>query len=329
MGSKNKPIVSIVIRCFNEERHIGKLLHGVFSQIDVPLEVIVVDSGSTDNTLEIAHQYPTKVVSISSSEFTFGRALNRGCAAAQGEFFVFASAHVYPVHKEWIKSLLKPFDIAEVGAVYGKQRGGENAKFSEQRIFDQWYPNSDITIQDTPFCNNANCAIRRGLWEQHPYNEDITGLEDLHWAQNISHQGYRVSYAADAEVIHVHNETPRQIFNRYRREAIALKFTYPEQSMSLPSFTALFSKNVIFDYFAAAKKREFLKRITEIPMFRLMQLWGAYTGFHQNGEISEKLKRTFYYPSSPPQALTSEALKTKDRIINYTNLTQPTAKPLH
>lgn len=299
------PRASLIVRCYNEEAHIGKLLYGLQAQADVDFETIVVDSGSTDRTVEISRSYGAKLVFINPEDFTFGRALNLGCGQARGEFLVFASAHVYPTHQHWLKTLLDPFDNSRIGAVYGKQRGGDNSQFSEHRIFEQWFPEKDIPVQDTPFCNNANCAVRRALWQEVRYDEEITGLEDLKWAKEIVSLGYRVAYAADAEIIHVHDETPRTIMNRYRREAIALKQTYPEQRMNFVSFVNLLTRNVLADYAHAARSGQLLGAITEIPTFRLMQFWGAYLGFRQSGTVPQKLKQTFYYPalnnSGPPR----------------------------
>ena len=91
------PRCSLVIRAYNEAKHLGRLLDGIQQQTIQEVEVILVDSGSTDGTLEIAAQYPLQVQRISAQEFTFGRSLNRGIAAASSEWVVIASAHVYPV----------------------------------------------------------------------------------------------------------------------------------------------------------------------------------------------------------------------------------------
>ena len=128
---KNRQSCSIVIRCYNEEQHIGRLLSGIMQQSVKDVDIIVVDSGSTDATVPIASRYPVKILSITPEEFTFGRALNLGCSAARGEFIVIASAHVYPVFDDWLEQLLKPFDDPSVALVYGKQRGGDTTKYSE------------------------------------------------------------------------------------------------------------------------------------------------------------------------------------------------------
>ena len=73
------------------------------------VEIILVDSGSTDRTLEIASQYPVRVVHIQPQDFTFGYSLNQGITASHGELIVIASAHVYPVYPDWLECLLAPF----------------------------------------------------------------------------------------------------------------------------------------------------------------------------------------------------------------------------
>lgn len=201
---------SLVIRAYNEERYIGRLLEGVRRQTVTDVEVILVDSGSTDATPAIAAQYGAKIIHIPPQEFTFGRSLNRGIAAATRDFIVIASAHVYPVYPDWLERLLEPFADPKIALTYGKQRGDENSKFSEHQIFARWFPEESTLNQPHPFCNNANAAIRRSLWEQHPYDETLTGLEDLAWAKWAQSQGWRIAYIAEAEVIHVHNETPRR-----------------------------------------------------------------------------------------------------------------------
>ena len=179
------PKASIVIRCFNEEQHIGRLLSGIAQQTLKDIEIILVDSGSTDDTVAIATRFPVRVLSIPPEEFSFGRSLNIGCQEAKGDFIVITSAHTYPVYDDWLEQLLKPFSDTRVGLVYGKQRGFENTKYSEHQIFAHWFPEQSNPNQNHPFCNNANSAIRRELWEQLPYNEELTGLEDLDWAKAI------------------------------------------------------------------------------------------------------------------------------------------------
>ena len=165
---------SIVIRAYNEEKHIGRLLEGIRHQTLKDVEIILVDSGSTDGTVSVAESFGARIVHIRPEEFTFGRSLNYGIKAATREFIVIASAHVYPVYPDWLETLLRPFQDDSVALTYGKQRGPDFAKFSEQQIFHQWYPDVSKPKQETAFCNNANAAIRKSLWEKNNYDETLT-----------------------------------------------------------------------------------------------------------------------------------------------------------
>src|SRR5262245_3732282 len=286
---------SIVIRASNEEKHIGRLLEGIRQQTIQDVEFILVDSGSTDKTISIAESFGARIVRIASEEFTFGRSLNFGVRAATREFVVIASAHVYPVYPDWLESLLRPFENEAIALTYGKQRGPETAKYSEQQIFHQWYPDTGRPNQETAFCNNANAAIRKSLWELNPYDETLTGLEDLAWAKWAREQRHKIAYVPEAEIIHVHNETPRGVFNRYRREAMAFKKIYPESHFSIYDFIRLTTMNILSDLWHAARERVLWKNIASIFQFRFRQFHGTRIGHHETGIVTPQLRETFYY----------------------------------
>ena len=294
---------SIVVRAYNEEKHIGRLLEGIRHQTLKDVEIVLVDSGSTDKTIFIAESFGARIVRIASDEFTFGRSLNFGIRAATRELIVMASAHVYPVYHDWLETLLRPFEIERVALTYGKQRGPKSAKYSEQQIYHQWYPDISKPKQETTFCNNANAAIRRSLWEKNPYDEALTGLEDLAWAKWAEEQRYDISYVAEAEVIHIHNETPRGVFNRYLREAMAFKMIYPESHFNVYDFVRLTAMNILSDLWHAARERVLLKNIASIVWFRLMQFHGTRIGYRETSLVTPQLRETFYYARARNQTL--------------------------
>ncbi len=299
------PRCSIIVRAYNEERHIGRLLAGILEQNVSDVEIILVDSGSTDATVAIASRFPVRIVTIDPEEFTFGRSLNIGCRAARGEFLVMVSAHAYPVYSDWLEKLLAPFEDHRVALTYGKQRGDQRTRFSEQQVFKKWFPDRSNLRQQTPFCNNANAAIRRDLWIQHPYDESLSGLEDLAWAIWALQQGYHLAYVAEAEVVHVHQEAPHQVRNRYRREAMALAQLRPQAKLSFWDVLKLWGGNVISDFWHAAQEGKLRRAAPGILQFRSMQFLGTYQGFRTTA-LTDELKYSFYYPLSPrsPQAAT-------------------------
>jgi len=286
---------SVVIRAYNEGKYLGRLLEGIKQQTLRDTEVILVDSGSTDDTVSIAESFGTKIVRIPSAEFTFGRSLNYGIQAASREFVVMASAHVYPTYPDWLETLLRPFQDDQVALTYGKQRGCAGSKYSESQIFHQWYPDLSKPRQETAFCNNANAAIRKSLWEKNPYDETLTGLEDLAWAKWATQQGHAIAYVAEAEIIHVHNETPRGVYNRYRREAMALRKIYPEAHFNFYDFLRLTATNIFSDLWHAARERVLLKNFASIFWFRYMQFHGTRMGHRETSLVTPQLRETFYY----------------------------------
>ena len=238
---------------------------------------------------------------------------------AQGEFIVIASAHVYPLYKNWLEELLKPFQDQKIGLVYGRQAGGKDTRFSEHQVFSKWFPEESDISHDNPFCNNANSAIRKKLWEIYPYDEDLTGLEDIAWAKKCIHAGYNIAYQAEALVVHLHYEKPVQTYNRYRREAMALKKIFPEQKFRIWDFIRLYFTNVTNDYLKAIRSGVFIHNWYDIVRFRLMQFWGTYRGFVYFDKISDSLKKTLYYPNQNGKTNTSTSVqdKTNNLRIDY------------
>ena len=288
--------ISIIIRCLNEDQHIGRLLSGILKQTHQNIEIIVVDSGSKDQTLAIARQFPTKIVQIKPEDFSFGYALNVGCAAATGDLLLFASAHVYPIYDDWLELMAQPFENQEVALVYGKQRGDHRNKYSEHQVFAKWFPEQSNLNQKHPFCNNANCIIRRSLWEKYPYDETLTGLEDLAWAKRILEENHRIAYQAAATIIHVHEETWANVFNRYRREAIALRLIMKNETFNFLTFLTLVTKNIIDDWKQALHDGVFLRQFFNIILFRMNQFWGTYRGYKQSYLLDNAVRERFYYP---------------------------------
>jgi len=313
----SRPRASVIVRCYNEREHIGRLLYGIYEQTVDDVEVLLVDSGSTDGTIDVARQYPIDdVVYISPEQFSFGRALNYGVDAADGEFCVFASAHVYPTRRDWLERLLEPFED-DVALVYGKQRGDDRTKFPEKRVFRRWFPDHDIDRQWSPFCNNANAAIRRSVWEERRYDESLPGLEDLDWGKRVREAGWEISYAADAEIIHVHEETAREVYNRYRREAIAHREIMDDDGFTFLDCCRLFASNTMADYRAALREGELPGSALEIPRFRLMQFLGTWRGFNQEVPVSDRLRQRFFYPDSEGYPELSEEVHDRDLRIDY------------
>jgi glycosyltransferase involved in cell wall biosynthesis len=292
-----KKSVSVVIRTLNEERYLKELLAAVQSQSQdrYDIETVIVDSGSTDQTLLIAKAYNCRITTIEKSEFTFGRSLNIGCAFAQGDFLVFISGHCIPVNEQWVNELVTPLED-RCAYSYGRQMGRDSTKFSERQLFKKYFPESSRLPQEGFFCNNANAALRRDVWQCYHFDETLTGCEDMFLGKQLVTDGFDLGYVASAPVYHIHDEQWPQVLNRYEREAVALQRILPEVTLSAWEALGYFVIGVGKDFRAAVSEGVFFREWESILRFRRAQYLGAYRGNRRNRKISAAMKARYFYP---------------------------------
>jgi rhamnosyltransferase len=291
--------ISIVFRALNEERWLGHALKACKAQVLAPetnVDFVLVDSGSTDSTMDIARRHGCRIVHIDKSEFTFGRSLNRGCEAARGDILVFMSAHCIPSSDTWLENLIRPLTEGVCDYVYGRQAGHEISRFSEHRVFAHYFGDESKLPQEGFFCNNANSALLRSVWSQHRFDETVTGLEDMVLAKAITSGGGKIGYVADAPVVHIHEETLQQTHRRYYREALTMRSIMPEVHFHLWDMLSCFVAGVVHDMADAARSRVLLREAAGITCFRFMQYWGTYRGHNEHRALSQAQKVSYYYP---------------------------------
>lgn len=197
------PPVSVVIRTKNERRWIRHCLEMVYRQELAPIEVILVDNGSDDGTVEVARQLGVQTV-LTIQDYSPGRALNLGAAKSAGEYIVFLSAHCVPVRTDWLQNLIDPFVDQDVAGVYGRQVPFEFSSPSDKRDLHLAFGPESVRQVKNPFFHNANSAVRRSVWAEMPFDEDLTNIEDWMWGNEVIEKGLALFYSADAEVFH-HN----------------------------------------------------------------------------------------------------------------------------
>jgi 2-desacetyl-2-hydroxyethyl bacteriochlorophyllide A dehydrogenase len=245
----SQPEISVVIRTFNEEKFLPDLLDALNLQFFQDFETIVVDSGSMDRTREIAARKANKLLPIESHDFTFGHSLNVGIQAAAGKYIAIISAHTLPFNPDWLGKLTEPLHDNNTAMVYGRQLGGKSSKFSETQDMRRTFgPKRAVLRPPRFFANNANSAVRKDLWQQHPFDEGLLGLEDIEWAKYWMERNYQVVYEPAAALFHIHEENWRQIRRRYYREAVAARWIGikgPGQAIASP---VLETARLIFDW---------------------------------------------------------------------------------
>jgi len=302
-------LASIIIRTLNEGRHLNELLSHIESQEtdDLDYEVIVVDSGSTDDTLQIAMSHGCKILYITREEFSFGRSLNRGCAAATGDLLVIISGHCVPTNQKWLQELCQPLVMGVASYSYGRQIGGPSSHYSECRIFSKYYPEQSQIPQEGFFCNNANSGVKRSSWEKHKFNEDLTGLEDMELAKRLVYEGENIAYVAEASVYHYHEESWGQIKRRFEREAIALQRIMPQVHLHVQDLIRYTFSSIWLDWKAAYRDQVFISQAIDITKYRVLQFWASYVGNHEHRKLSRAQKEEYFYPKELRRSNESES----------------------
>lgn len=303
-------LVSIVIRTLNEAEHLGDLLAMIKRQkTDFDVETVLIDSGSTDGTVEIAKSYGCRITTITKEEFSFGRSLNWGCDYSDGDILVLISGHCVPADEHWLQNMCQPLIDGVASYSYGRQIGDDNSNYSERRIFAKYYPAESAIPQREFFCNNANSALLRNVWEDYKFDEDLTGLEDMELSKRIWNKGHKIAYVAEAPVFHHHTESWAQVRRRFEREAIALREIMPEVHVTPMDMLRWIMTSTLRDWRAAWRNGITSTSKFEMLRYRWNQYVGSYKGNHDHRRMSQELKQYYFYPEVTEKADKDEWLK--------------------
>jgi rhamnosyltransferase len=205
---------SIIIPTKNAGARFDQVLKAIIkNRVDFDYEVIIVDSGSTDNTKDITKNFPVKLIEIGPLSFSHGGSRNIGAEDAQGEILVFLSQDSIPKDEMWLANLLKGFDDTEVAGIFGRQIPNTDASGMEKFFLEYTYPDSRVikdsinpdhcTLQDM-FFSNVNSAIRKTFWENNKFREDLIMSEDQAWAKDVLIKKKKIIYEPKAAVYHSH-----------------------------------------------------------------------------------------------------------------------------
>src|SRR3989338_1573968 len=225
--------VSIIIPTKNAGEKLDSVLKGVFaSRVNFGYEVIVVDSGSLDNTRKIIGRYPVKLIEIEPLSFSHGGSRNIGANNAAGEVLVYLSQDAIPEDEGWLASLVSGFNDRNTAGIFGRQIPDESSSALEKFFLQYVYPdykiikdsvNPDNCILQDIFFSDVNSAIRKSEWENNKFREDLIMSEDQAWSRDMLMKKKKIVYEPQAAVYHSHNYTIRRLMMRNFDSGLSLK----------------------------------------------------------------------------------------------------------
>ncbi|WCN38094.1 glycosyltransferase family 2 protein [Aneurinibacillus uraniidurans] len=251
MGEEKEKIkCSVIIPTKNGGGIFQQVLNKVLDQeIDGIFEVVIIDSGSKDGTVEFIESIRKenkKVIlrKIAPNDFGHGKTRNLGASYANGEYLVFITQDALPFDNAWLKNLISIFDEdSEVVGVFGKHIPYDDCDIFEKDNINRHFLNFglDTTIfylddkeryeRDEGyrhllcFYSDNSSAMRKSIWEKTPY-PDVDFAEDQLWAKKIIEQGYKKAYAPHSIVYHSHKYSLKEQFRRYYDEYKGLNKIY-------------------------------------------------------------------------------------------------------
>ena len=251
----NKPLISVVIPVRNEIKKIQNCIEGILNQSVKVFEIIVIDSGSTDGTIELLKKYNSvQIISIPSDKFNHGTTRNIGIEVAKGEFILMTVGDAIATNNKWIENLLLGFINDTVACVYGQQIVPHEKDANPLEWFRPVTKNPQLQMYKSggkmefellspkekntyATIDNVTAMYRSDFLKKHPFQK-ITYGEDLTWGKWAQENGYTIIFNPNARVYHYHITDCK--FNFKRTFAVLyLRFT-------LFGYVPKYKKDVLF-----------------------------------------------------------------------------------
>ena len=217
--------VSVLLLTKDGRSDLEQSLPILFQQsISVPFEVMAIDSGSTDGTLDLLRLFGVQVTEIRPAEFHHARTRNLAASLAHGNIIVFLSQDAIPASTDWLAAMIANFHDPDVGAVYGRQLPKRGSSLERQDVLHTMYGEARIVKDPAQrssrgyrfyHFSDVNAAMRRSVWEGARFPEELRVFEDLGIAKHILDRGWKIVYEPKAAVFHSHFHTTIGLFKRY------------------------------------------------------------------------------------------------------------------
>lgn len=210
---------SILLRLKNEAKHVGSVMRALATQTFSDYEIVVVDSGSTDGTLDIVSAYPIKLVQIRPEQFSYGYALNVGAQHATGRYIVGLSGHSIPTGDRWLEHLIEACSPPWAAASYSRLVPYPGGPWRYNLIYAYLYPSRWRRQFGQHAFHNASSCVKADLWRRFAFDERLPACEDQDWGHRVRRLGYELVYEPRSAIYHAHDESiPRYLERTLLRE---------------------------------------------------------------------------------------------------------------
>jgi rhamnosyltransferase len=282
------PLVSIVLRSFNEAWALRDTLQAVAAQDYRNWELIVIDSGSTDGSQELIRAAaPAHFVQIKPHEYNPSRVMNHGMRLARSEFGIFLNADATPQGASWLRPLALALQDSKTAAVFGRQIPRENCEAVYACDYDRCFGPRRESAQWEHFFSMVSSGIRKDIWSQRGFLEKLQYAEDDEFTRWARAEGWKVVYCPDSVVMHSHNYTPAQAYKRSFGDAKALAASWSGSPAEFNFFrTQLLGWASDFRHDVSFCLRE--GRVRELPhaaRIRWEQRRGKLEGFREGWRV--------------------------------------------
>jgi rhamnosyltransferase len=282
--------VSIFIPTKNPGKDFKKVLNQISIQSEKNFEVIIVDSGSTDNTLKIINNYKNKINiqlhQIKPQEFGHGKTRNLALKYSNknSKYIVFISQDAIPANNQWLSSLLINLINPKIAGVFSRQIPKKNSKITEKFFYKENFKNKKVIRPDPNhnlfpyniFFSNVSSAIKKELLLKFPFDETLIMSEDQQWAKNIIDAGYKTAYEPESKVIHSHDYTFKSVFQRYFDSAFSLNKI---QSKNSKNFLKKGGNYILNEFKFILKNQPSF--IPQLFFYNLHKILGTFLGLHE------------------------------------------------
>lgn len=212
------PAVAIVMRAKNEMPHAERTLAALQIQTLRNFDLVAVDSGSTDGTMEQLERTAQRVIHIAPEDYVPGKVLNHAIAQTAADIIVLLNADAVPQSEQWFERLIRPILENEADATFSRQIARPNARFIVAYDYERAY---DPARMRPGFFSAVACAFKRTLWEARRFREEGYA-EDAAWARACMADGARFRLVSESVVEHSHNYTLEELYRKRFRQAAAL-----------------------------------------------------------------------------------------------------------